>query len=112
MRDIKFRLWLKQMKKMVYSGFIILSTGEARNTANTGGCGTYEIMQYTGLKDANDKDMYEGDIIEDNVHGTVKRIFKINDIRTIDREFGNSEHSSEWYVIGNIYESPELCPVK
>jgi len=70
------------------------------------------LMQYTGLKDRNGKEIYEGDVIQDgwnkNTFGVVT--FEEGGFRL---GFGYAEtvgiQSEVAEVIGNIYENPELA---
>ena len=63
MREIKFRSWHTEDK-------VMLQVGDKYGTTNLLDCCVYfmqgqpvELMQYTGLKDKNGKDIYEGDIL-------------------------------------------------
>ncbi len=123
MREIKFRAWDKKEKKMyeVYAidwshGVIVtahLYDGEiSRKTYPNEHYGDrIEFMQFTGLKDKNGKEIYEGDIIEFEFNGKKERTYiKMHD------ENGDGYcwwmslpmGKREFEVIGNIYENGDL----
>ena len=87
-----------------------------------------KVMQFTGLKDKNGKDIYEGDIMGDE-YGRVCSVVKFKD-GSFYHDFTQKEKEpfyekilanlttedepirSCWKVIGNIYENPELLKQK
>lgn len=113
-REIKFRAWMSNDKEMLdpvdLNTMCILNCGLGISESAI-------LMQYTGLKDKNGKEIYEGDVLKvDNGCNTV--ISWDNDgCRFIDnRDFDSDSFTyydgfssmSEYEVIGNIYENPEL----
>jgi len=74
------------------------------------------FMQYTGLKDKNGKEIYEGDLIRlcNNKNGVFEVIFvnsyqggwNLKEKTAIDTVSLGARHPSELEVIGNIYENP------
>ena len=62
MREIKFRAWDRVLKRMLIPKFI----GNGNNFCSDdlmAVTGVIDLMQYTGLKDKNGVEIYEGDII-------------------------------------------------
>ena len=62
MREIKFRAWDNKQNKMRNDGFSIYYDGSIQ-FADSIESKDFILMQYTGLKDKNGKEIYEGDIL-------------------------------------------------
>lgn len=122
-REIKFRAWDREMQE-----WYLWETIEAEflGLILQGKYPEFILMQYTGLKDKNGKEMYEGDILEWSVtetHGGVVRQLdvvewengafitrspKYQDGESFYDDGNREQITTESIVIGNIYENPEL----
>jgi len=121
MREIKFRAWDKVMKNWMPEKLIEVSSHVfIKNTNKRGGfaIGTFDseaerfiLMQFTGLKDCNGKEIYEGDIVIADWgvgHPNPQKI-SMRGILWADME---CLISSNIEVIGNIYENMILLDEK
>ena len=123
MREIKFRAWLKE-KKIIGKvlGIDILHKEIYFSNENIN-CYEYtefkdiELMQYTGLKDMREKEIYEGDIVKLRANhgiGVVKYYdewgaFVVEYIKPRPLAvLGMNYYKEDIEVLGNIYQNPEL----
>lgn len=133
-REIKFRAWDEGNKKMftdvqfITSGdenndWILFTSNEQRYKVdgmtivfdNPYFRQQIKLMQYTGLKDKNDKEIYEGDLVIKHVKDygrSLKGPFLVNWVRHragFNITDSGKQEKTHWYeVVGNIYEQPEL----
>lgn len=115
MREIKFRAWDKLNKDMFNVESINFQERRVyKDTVSYRKFNDVEVMQYTGLKDEYDDEIYEGDIV--TLHNSkYKVIFNSKEARFVLRDdkfemdipFTNN-NNERMEIIGNIYESQEL----
>lgn len=128
MREIKFRAWDNVNKIMINAIFVGLGKvyGMTKTFKPSKELEDVILMQYTGLKDKNGKEIYEGDIVPIVIEDLGRSIKTVNGIVKFKRGQWNIEYfhpfQKEMYicnlyrllkrrekeVLGNIYENPEL----
>ena len=116
MREIKFRCW--DGKNMHFNQFMISAYGNINKVEPAIEFHSWKnedwiLMQYTGIKDREGKDIYEGDIIKVKIgDAEYTRTVKFDSTRPY---LGFHEsgmllcNSNEYFeIIGNVYENPDI----
>ncbi|WP_107776048.1 YopX family protein [Campylobacter concisus] len=112
MREIKFRAWNKEKAKMDKN----FRFDEFNDVNDYFADDDFVFMQYTGLKDKNDKEIYEGDIVHFKTLRSKEYIGEVKSYEDAASFFVVvKEHYMECLddvydleVLGNIYENKEL----
>lgn len=123
----KFRAWDRLTDKMFPVGIIdcsiqVVYIEESNGLDSCRNSDEVELMQFTGFKDKNGKEVFEGDIIKDSEDfiaqvvydkeyagfGLNYQPFDLTDGLSVTFEELKNEYQNTFEIIGNIYENPEL----
>lgn len=136
-REIKFRAWIKKgceskMGEVTsinldegYINYIVCNEQNEIEIIGLAYLDEYILLQYTGLKDKNGKEIYEGDILKYNFpyDGKLKHTSPVTYLETqasfgVIDFYGNNiplydiPANNCFEIIGNIYENPEFLEEK
>jgi hypothetical protein len=127
MRELKFRVWDKQNKEWLQADFWFVRSSESVLVIHpptqgaedisvkmeTLGPDRVSVTQYTGLKDSNGVEIFEGDILDcpSPFMGIAGGYTTVAYISGCFDPFGYDQLAADptdCKVLGNVYENPEL----
>ena len=108
MREIRFRVWSNLRKEMIVNPPLKYNYGKwILNFADII-MEDIVLLQFTGIKDKNGKEVYEGDVVHlKDISGSgSERNFGLKEIKWGDVGFPESLLTEDIKVMGNIYQNP------
>ena len=118
MREIKFRGFDKISQKITDIKYINFENGQITSNGKDISQLDFELMQYTGLKDKNGVEIYEGDIVRvgnyvykviiDIAKGLFFECIEHLSLRGVDIYYTEFIKGVNIEAIGNIYENKNL----
>lgn len=127
MREIKFRAWHRELEEWTNYSINNIDGNLVDFCNKEAGCWEtdkegkrFVLSQYTGLKDNNDREIYEGDIVKAISFARWIGVVKYSDenqafiFDDLDKKYrGKStvfinQFDDGFEILGNIYENPEL----
>ncbi len=119
MKRIKYRFWLNgkawEVRSIEFGEYVVIHTDGGFWSLTAGDEGLAALTRYTGLPDAHDNEICQGDIMRDiddhEEQGVVEwddkdAMFTLLTVGNVSFNFSqiNSKH---WEIIGNIHERNE-----
>lgn len=110
MRKIKFRAWDKNEKEMLDVECLKNQAWNVMGNMMSINNSEWEFMQWTGLKDKNNKDLYENDIVK---YKDTNWVIKWNESEAMfwlraSRCRAEYIDPMDQEIVGNIYQDPNL----
>jgi len=133
-RELKFRAWDSERREMLVVDELRLNNSDGNAHVFVKGrgwlsAGAGTVMQFTGLRDKNGKEIYEGDTISMDLYGDTLCGYQVTYCGNQDAGLGMfagyyfqrddfeswgelearcTENGDNYEIIGNIYQNPEL----
>lgn len=127
MREIKFRAWnpkvgMSEIVSLEFAHGLRLIPADIDSGRNDLSDDKWVLMQFTGLKDKNGREIYEGDVVKYKISAKERFIKgevifkdsawvisgKYRDVEKNEEYMRCLDEEDEMEVIGNIHENPEL----